>query len=49
VYDLQTGKEIGRVRFPGSSAYVDAVDISADGKYLLASVDEFVGIYEIPQ
>jgi WD40 repeat protein len=49
VYNLQTGKEIGRVRFPGSSTYVDAVDISTDEKYLLASVDDFVGIYEMPQ
>jgi WD40 repeat protein len=49
VYNLQTGKEIGRVRFPGPSTYVDAVDISADGKYLLASVDKFVGIYDMPK
>lgn len=49
VYDLQNGKEIGMVRFPGSSTYVDAVDISSDGSLLLAAVDGFVGIYEIPQ
>lgn len=49
VYDLQTGKEIGRVRFPGSSTYVDSVDISADGQYLLAAVHGFVGIYEMPK
>jgi WD40 repeat protein len=49
VYDLQTGKEIGRVRFPGSSTYVDSVDISSDGSLLLAAVDEFVGIYRMPK
>jgi WD40 repeat protein len=49
VYNLQTGKEVGRVRFSGSSTYVDSVDISADGKYLLASVSKFVGIYEMPK
>ena len=49
VYDLKTGKEIGRVRFSGSSSYVKSVDISSDGKYLLAAVDEFVGIYEMPK
>jgi WD40 repeat protein len=49
VYDLQTGKEIGRVRFSGSSTYVDSVDISSDGSLLLAAVDEFVGIYRMPK
>ncbi len=49
VYSLQTGKEIGRVRFPGSSTYVESVDISSDGRYVLAAVDEFVGIYEMPK
>jgi len=49
VYDLQNGKEIGMVRFPGSSTYVDSVDISSDGSLLLAAVDGFVGIYEMPQ
>ena len=49
VYDLLAGKEIGRVRFSGCSAYVDSVDISSDGQYLLAAVDKFVGIYEMPK
>lgn len=49
VYDLQTGKEIGRVRFSGPSTYVDSVDISTDGKYVLAAISGFVGIYEMPK
>lgn len=49
VYDLQNGTEIGRVRFEGSSTYVNSVDISADGKYLLASIGKFVGIYKMPE
>ncbi len=49
VYNLQTGKEIGRVRFPGSSTYVETVDISADGKYLLAAVSKIIGVYQMPQ
>jgi len=49
VYDLKNGKEIGLVRFPDSSSYVDAVDISSDGSLLLAAVRGFVGIYEMPE
>jgi WD40 repeat protein len=49
VYNLQTGKEAGRVRFPGSSTYVNAVDISADGKYLLAVTDTLASVYEMPK
>lgn len=49
VYNLQTGKEVGRVRFPGSSTYVKSVAISSDGRLLLAAVDSFVGIYKMPE
>ena len=46
VYDLRTGEELGRARFPG--AYVDSVDISADGSLLLAAVEDLVRIYRMP-
>ena len=47
VYDVVEGKEIGRVRFDGPSTYVYSVDISADGRLLLASLGRFVGIYKM--
>jgi len=49
IYNLQTGEEVGRVRFPGSSTYVKSVAISSDGRLLLAAVDSFVGIYKMPE
>ena len=49
VYSLEDGKEVGRVRFVGSSTYIESVDISADGKLLLAAVNNYVGIYKMPQ
>jgi WD40 repeat protein len=49
VYDLQTGKEIGRVGFPGPSTYVNSVDISSDGSWLLAAIDGYVGVYKMPK
>lgn len=49
LYDLEDGEEIGIVRFSGSSTYVESVDISSDDSLLLAAVNGFVGIYEMPQ
>lgn len=36
VWDLKNGKEVGRIRFPGSSTYVHSVGFSPDGKQVLA-------------
>jgi WD40 repeat protein len=49
VYGLSAGKEVGRVRFPGPSTYVNSVDICADGSLLLAAIDGYAGIYKMPK
>lgn len=49
VYDLQTGKEVGNIYFPGPSTYVHSVDISSDGLLLLAAIEGYVGIYKMPR
>lgn len=48
VYDLTSSKEIARVRFHGSSNYVDSVDISPDGQFVLAAIDGYTGVYKMP-
>jgi WD40 repeat protein len=40
VWSVQTGAEIGRIRFPGSSNYVHSVAFSPDGKRILAAAGE---------
>ena len=39
VWDVKTGKELGRIRFPGSSTYVHSVGFSADGKLVVAAAE----------
>src|ERR1039457_455555 len=37
IWEVATGKEIGRIRFEGASTYVNSVGFSADGKLILAA------------
>ena len=37
IWEVQTGKEIGRIRFEGASTYVNSVGFSADGGLVLAA------------
>jgi WD40 repeat protein len=39
VWEVATGKEVGRLRFPGSSTYVHSVGFSCDGKRVLAAAE----------
>lgn len=40
IWDVKTGKEIGRIRVqPEGCIYVNSVDFSADGKYVLAAAE----------
>jgi WD40 repeat protein len=36
VWDVKTGTELGRIRFPGSSTYVHSVGFACDGTRVLA-------------
>jgi serine/threonine protein kinase len=42
IWEVQTGKEIGRVRFEGESTYVNSVGFSPDGKLILAAAENDV-------
>jgi WD40 repeat protein len=42
IWDVQTGREIGRVRFEGESTYVNSVGFSPDGKLILAAAQNDV-------
>jgi WD40 repeat protein len=48
VWDTATGKELGRIRFPGGSTYVDSVGFSPDGKLVFAAARARVAIAEAP-
>lgn len=48
VWNVATGKEIGRIRFPGTSTYVCSVGFSPDGKLILAASRGRVVIAEAP-
>jgi serine/threonine protein kinase/WD40 repeat protein len=48
VWDTSTGKELGRIRFPGGSTYVDSVGFSPDGRLVLAAAQGRVVIAEAP-
>lgn len=37
IWEVPTGREIGRIRFQGSSTYVNSVGFSPDGKLILAA------------
>jgi WD40 repeat protein len=39
VWEVKSGAELGRIRFPGSSTYVHSVGFSYDGKRLLAAAE----------
>ncbi|HQI34162.1 MAG TPA: hypothetical protein PLK87_15900 [Verrucomicrobiota bacterium] len=38
IWDVESGKEIGRIRFPGESTYVQSVGLSPDGEIAFALV-----------
>ncbi|HRZ54802.1 MAG TPA: hypothetical protein P5525_05010 [Candidatus Paceibacterota bacterium] len=40
VWDVKSGAELGRIRFPGSSTYVQSVGFSCDGKRVLAAAED---------
>jgi len=44
VWDVQRGKEIGRIRFPGESTYVKGVGLSPNGEVAFASVRRTLNI-----
>lgn len=39
VWDVKSGAELGRIRFPGASTYVHSVSFSCDGKWVLAAAE----------
>lgn len=40
VWSVATGKEIGRIRFPGESTYVESVGFSPDGAHVFALAED---------
>jgi WD40 repeat protein len=49
VWEVETGKEIGRIRFAGSSTYVESVGFSPDGKLVMAASRGRLVVAEAPQ
>lgn len=50
IWEVQTGKEIGRVRFEGPSTYVNSVGFSPDGKLILAAGEnDVIVVAKAPQ
>jgi hypothetical protein len=50
IWEVQTGKEIGRVRFEGESTYVNSVGFSPDGKLILAAAqNDVIVVAKAPQ
>jgi WD40 repeat protein len=39
IWDVETGIELGRIRFPGMSTYVGSVSFSSDGQYVLCAAE----------
>jgi WD40 repeat protein len=48
IWEVSTGREVGRLRFPGSSTYVGSVGFSADGKFVLAAAHGLTFIADSP-
>jgi len=48
VWDLESGEEIGRIRFEGGSTYIDSVGFSPDGKSVLAATEGYLLIANAP-
>jgi len=48
VWDTETGKEIGRIRFPGSSTYVEGVGLSPSGDRVFALAKGVLVIARVP-
>jgi len=48
VWDVATGKEVGRLRFGDGSTYVESVSISSDGRWLAAGRHREYVVLEMP-
>jgi WD40 repeat protein len=48
VWDTESGKEIGRIRFPGESSYVDGVGLSPKGDIAFAVVRGMLVVARVP-
>ena len=48
VWDTESGKEIGRIRFPGESSYVDGVGLSPKGDIAFAVVRRMLVVARVP-
>jgi len=48
VWDVTTGKELGRIRFPGRSTYVESVAFSPDGRLVLAAASGRIVLAKAP-
>jgi WD40 repeat protein len=47
IWDLDAGKEIGRIRFPGESSYVDSVGLSPKGDLAFALVRGMLTVRQV--
>ncbi len=49
IWSVDSGEEIGRIRFPGQSTYVRSVGFSPDGRTAFALADNRIVIVEMPE